>query len=87
MKELRSDHRVSVQTLTETVREAGRALDSSKNSGHQQGVESKMNEFTEHRCRWLSVVAVEGEKRCGRLGRGDYVGPQICFAIRKHDYI
>ena len=43
-----------------SIRQAGRALDSSKESGYQQSVESKVNEFAEHRRRWLAVVAVWG---------------------------
>jgi len=60
MEELRSDHRVSAETSTKTVREASRTLYPSKNGGYQQSVESKVNEFAEHRRCWRSVVAVRG---------------------------
>lgn len=48
----------SARPVAESVREAGRALDSSKKGGYQQSVESKVNEFAKHRCYWFVVVAV-----------------------------
>jgi len=60
LQAFRSDHRVSARAVAESVREASRALYSSKNGGYQQSVESKVNEFAEHCCCWLCVVAVWG---------------------------
>ena len=54
----RSDHRVPARAVAESVREASRALDSSKKGGYQQSIEPKVNEFAKHRCCWLGVVAV-----------------------------
>ena len=54
----RSDHRVPTRMVAKSVREARRAFDSGEKSGYQQSVESKVNEFTKHRCCWLGVVAV-----------------------------
>jgi len=58
MKVFRSDHCVPARPAAESIREASRALDSSKKGGYQQGIESEVNEFANHSCCWLSVVAV-----------------------------
>ena len=55
---VRLDHRVPARAVAESVREASCTFDSSKDGGYQQGIESEVNEFAEHRCCWLGVVAV-----------------------------
>ena len=60
MRVSRSDLCVPAEVVTKSVREASRALDSSKKGGYQQSVESKVNDFAEHCCCWLGVVAVWG---------------------------
>lgn len=55
----RSDRRVPARDVAKSgVREASRALDSSKKGRYQQRIESEVNEFAKHRCCWLCVVAV-----------------------------
>ena len=46
--------------MAEFVRETSVALDSSEKGADKKSVESEVNEFPEHRCCWLSVVAVWG---------------------------
>jgi hypothetical protein len=53
----RSD-RVPARAVAESVREASRTLDSGKEGGYQQGIEPEVDEFAEHCCCSLSVVAV-----------------------------
>jgi len=53
LQTFRSDHRVSARAVAESVREASRALYSSKKGSYQRSVESKVNEFTKHCCCWL----------------------------------
>ena len=58
MRGFPSDHRVPTRVVAGSVRQAGGALDSSEESGYQQSIESEVDEFAEHRCRWLCVVVV-----------------------------
>ena len=46
---IRSDHHIHIRAVTEFVRQASRALDASEEGGYQQSIDSKVNEFANHR--------------------------------------
>ena len=64
----RSDHRIPARVVAESgVREASRALDSGKEGGYQQSVESKVNEFANHAAGSVSWrFEDEVGRHCGR---------------------
>ena len=46
---IRSDHHIHIRAVTEFVRQASRTLDASEKGGYQQSIDSKVNEFANHR--------------------------------------
>lgn len=80
----RSDHRIPARAVAESgVREASRALDSSKEGGYQQSVESEVKEFANHAVGSVSW-RFEDEERSGEVTTLTHA-PMRCRYTRTHD--